>query len=271
MVPILEELTKGKIEKAIRENFEDFYKMAPKNKFKYLEKDGVKWVSSVLPHPLFNRVVATDCSKEELPNILNEISQYFQAKKLPFLWMNWTGVDQSDSLISFLEENGFWKIIFTIGMALRLEKLRVPQPKVKGLEIVEVKSDKDFAIFMEVLQSGFEATDEIAQGYQVMNKAILEKPEHGTHYLASYKGKVVAVSSVIYGSGVAGIYNVSTLKRARGKGFGRAVTFVPLLEAKSKGYKLAVLHSSVAGYNVYKGLGFEEYYEIGLYMRDSEI
>ncbi|MCM3764497.1 GNAT family N-acetyltransferase [Neobacillus niacini] len=107
-------------------------------------------------------------------------------------------------------------------------------------------------VLMKVLKEGFEATDEVANGFRIINEAILNRPEYGTHFLARLDGEVVAVSSVIYLAGVAGIYNVATLEKARGKGIGTAITKQPLFEAKSKGYQLAILHSSDLGFNIYK-------------------
>ena len=51
----------------------------------------------------------------------------------------------------------------------------------------------------------------------------------------------------IYASGVVGIYNVVTLPGARGRGIRRSVTLASLLEARARGYRVAVLHSTGDG------------------------
>jgi len=67
-------------------------------------------------------------------------------------------------------------------------------------------------------------------------------------------------------AGVAGIYNVGTVPEARGKGIGAAITLAPLLEARSRGYKIAILHASELGYSVYRRLGFQDYCQMNIYV-----
>ena len=90
------------------------------------------------------------------------------------------------------------------------------------------------------------------------------------HYLGRIYGKSVASSSVFFGAGVAGIYMVGTLPEARRKGIGTALTLQPLIEARSEGYQLGILHSSPDGYGVYKRLGFKEYCKIRRFVWTNE-
>ncbi len=61
-----------------------------------------------------------------------------------------------------------------------------------------------------------------------------------------------------------GIYYVATLPAARGRGIGRAVTLAPLLEARARGYRVAVQHSTEMGVFVYQRLGFTRYCDLSL-------
>ena len=47
-----------------------------------------------------------------------------------------------------------------------------------------------------------------------------------------------------------------------GKGFGAAMTFNPLHQAREMGYRIGVLQSSEMGFNVYKRLGFRHLCQI---------
>ena len=82
------------------------------------------------------------------------------------------------------------------------------------------------------------------------------------NYLGYLDGEPVATSTVFYGAGVAGIYDVATLPHSRGKGIGTALTLKPLLDAHEMGYHIGVLQSSEMGYNVYKKLGFKHLCQI---------
>jgi ribosomal protein S18 acetylase RimI-like enzyme len=82
------------------------------------------------------------------------------------------------------------------------------------------------------------------------------------NYLGYLNGKPVSTSTVFYGGGAAGIYDVATLPEVRGKGLGAALTLKPLQDAREMGYRVGVLQSSEMGFNVYKKLGFRHLCQI---------
>ncbi|MHA1190928.1 MAG: GNAT family N-acetyltransferase [Promethearchaeota archaeon] len=94
-----------------------------------------------------------------------------------------------------------------------------------------------------------------------LSLVLLDNPTINT-FLAYYNENPVATSIGIYGSGVIGLYGVTTLKEARGNRIGTAITLAPLYEAKNAGYEIGVLHSSEMGLNLYKRIGFKEYIQI---------
>lgn len=77
-------------------------------------------------------------------------------------------------------------------------------------------------------------------------------------FLGRLDGTPVATASVLLGAGVAGVYNVATLPRARRRGVGRAITYRALAEARAAGYHYAILHASPAGAPLYRAMGFRE-------------
>lgn len=75
-------------------------------------------------------------------------------------------------------------------------------------------------------------------------------------------GQQVATSLLYLADGLAGIYCVSTRPEERKKGLGAHATAEALRAARRLGYRVGVLQSSSAGYNVYVGLGFGTYAQV---------
>ncbi len=78
-------------------------------------------------------------------------------------------------------------------------------------------------------------------------------------YLLRIDGDSVASSSLLpgpTGAGLAGIFNVGTLERARGQRLGTLVTHTAMVAARDAGAQVTVLQSSEMGRPVYKRLGF---------------
>ena len=85
--------------------------------------------------------------------------------------------------------------------------------------------------------------------------------DHGPwrFYLVREQGAAVATAGLFLGSEVAGIYFVATVPEARRRGFGAAVTVAALQDARTLGYRTAVLQASPMGHSVYRRLGFEDH------------
>jgi predicted acetyltransferase len=138
-------------------------------------------------------------------------------------------------------------------MFIKLKDL--PEEKIleEGFVISFVQTIHDLEIWkkviVEVIGLDFES---VATGYVM---AGIDEPLH--HYIGWSNGQPVALSSVCYGDGVAGIYAVATRSDYRGRGFGRAMTLKALYNAKDRGYEIAVLTSSNLGLPVYQQIGFE--------------
>jgi GNAT superfamily N-acetyltransferase len=138
----------------------------------------------------------------------------------------------------------------------------VPVPE--GFVVERVRDEKGLAAWIEALGSGFgEGPVEAEWVGEVYRRLGDEGPWRP--YLGRLGEEPVATATLFFGAGVAGVYFVCTVERARRRGIGAAVTLAALREAWDLGYRVGVLGSSEMGFPVYRRLGFDEYCRIGLY------
>jgi len=142
------------------------------------------------------------------------------------------------------------------------EKASIPEE----LEIEQVRDEESLAAWKGTLAQGFgEGPVEAEWVGEMYRRLGLGDDGPWRHYLGRLGSEPVATSTLFLGAGVAGIYFVSTIERARRRGIGAALTLAPLQEAREMGYRLGVLGASPIGYPVYRRLGFREYCRICLY------
>ena len=73
-----------------------------------------------------------------------------------------------------------------------------------------------------------------------------------------YENGYPVASSCLFLTEVAGIYDVATRPNKRKLGFGSALFYQALQEAKQRKYETAVLQASPDGLGIYKRFGFKE-------------
>jgi GNAT superfamily N-acetyltransferase len=151
-------------------------------------------------------------------------------------------------------------------MSADLNRLNETVNLPSGSEIKVVNDEKSMQDCADVIVNGYgfppdwrDATIRFVTGLG------LDTPYRS--YVAYSDGKPVATAGVFFGTEVAGIYTVATIPEARGKGFGAAVTLVPLINAREMGYRVGTLQASEMGFPVYKRIGFTEDYRVGSFFR----
>jgi ribosomal protein S18 acetylase RimI-like enzyme len=152
------------------------------------------------------------------------------------------------------------------GMGVDLATLADHLPAMPGLVIQPVRSETDFHAWSQTFHYGNEIPAELNEAFTACYAAIGYGPSAPvTHYLARLNGEAVAISSLVIGAGVVGIYTVGTLPAARRQEIGTAVTLAALLDARAQGYRAGVLFASEMGASVYRRLGFKEVCKIVAY------
>lgn len=90
---------------------------------------------------------------------------------------------------------------------------------------------------------------------------------HSLHYIGYLDDQPVTAATLNLASGIAGLFDISTLEPYRRQGFGSAISWKLTEEAQKRGYTQAYVWSSQMGKRVYQGVGFVP---IALGMREYE-
>ena len=174
----------------------------------------------------------------------------------PFLWWvmpSSTPSDLADRLTGRgLVSNGSWP-----GYAIRIEALEDPPP-VDGLEIRRVRAPEELdtylGVYIPILSPSPAFTETFVRGARRIG---LDEDAPEEHFIGLLNGEPVATASLVTAGGAAGIYNVTTVEAARGRGIGAAMTVAAARHGAAHGLGLATLQASTMGRPIYERLGFE--------------
>lgn len=253
------------IERQLFECFAYYARHAPHGEV--LSDESLKRVVTRIPHPMWNGVHLAQLTRENMDQTIEETLDYFKSRNLPFTWR--TGPSsRPPNLGERLEAHGFHHANDTPGMAVELSKIKQDRPKPSGLIIEPVEDVDTLRKWMHVVTTSLVEegnTPFIDNLFDIEARIGFQQFPPRRNYIGYFEGDPVACSMLLLAHGVAGIYAVGTLPKARRKGIGTAITLAPLREARDRGYHVGVTHSSAMGLRVYQRIGFKEYCKIGVY------
>jgi ribosomal protein S18 acetylase RimI-like enzyme len=225
------------------------------------------YITPKVPHPLFNHVYFTSLpQQEDVDARIEELRKHFGSHQLPLMW-SVGPFSRPSALGSHLESHGLRCVEESPGMALDLKVLNEDIPFPSELTIERVSNAEVLSEFVEVMRVGFEMPEFTVEGLFEMFSAVgLTEESPWRNYVGRLDGEVVTTASLAVVAGVAGIYNVATLPKARRRGFGAAMTLAGLGEARELGYRIGILQSSAEGLSVYRHLGFKQYSTYYIYV-----
>lgn len=225
------------------------------------------WLSSNLR--FWNTVLRAQLAPSRVANRVESTCAYFKSLNMPLLWQTLPSTQPPD-LGSYLKTRGLKPVGGRPHMAADLLNLPAELPVPPGLLIERVYDDASFDKWFRASVAGFEMSLPYAAIYADAYTAFGFEPDSPfLHYVGYLHDEPVTSSTLLLADGVAGIYDVSTVRSARRQGLGAAITLAPLLEAHTRGYRYAILQSSQEGYNVYRSLGFEEQYREDNYLLEN--
>jgi GNAT superfamily N-acetyltransferase len=267
MSEILEDLSVPAMVTAIEDNlftlFSSLWRFWPRAEMH--DDPDMLWTITDIPFSLFNSVLHAQLTPDNLDDVIEAAKDRCKSRNVPMLW--WTGpATRPLDLGIHLERQGFSHDEDMPGMAADLMKLNEGLPTPSGLIIEQVSNIETLKQWCHVVTVGFEFPEAVEKDFFDMLSSLGFAAELPIlNYLGWLKGEPVATSTLVFGAGVAGIYDVATLPAARQQGIGAAITLFPLLKARRSGYRVGILQASAMGTSVYRGLGFQEYCKIGLY------
>jgi GNAT superfamily N-acetyltransferase len=271
MGEIIKDLSAAAMLDAIDGNLSEFYRL-----FRFWpraevhEDPELQWTLTDIPFSLFNSAVGAQLTPDNLDTTIEAVKSRCRKKNVPVLW--WVGPNTRPAdLGTHLERHDFIHDGDDAGMAANLMNLNESLAVPPGLVIEKVSDMQTLKLMCHVCAAGFEAPELFEQAIFDFFASLgfdTEAPVY--NYLGRLKGEPVATSTLFLGTGVAGIYDVSTIPAARRQGVGAALTLYPLLEARRQGYRVGILQASTMGASVYRRVGFQEYCQIGEYVWAGE-
>ena len=252
----------------IQENFQNLFCKISNS---IIKKQNTVYNASGIQHPLFNAILNTHETSDNLPNFLNEITDFYKKQNLPFAW--WvTKLSQPKNLELFLIDAGFTCVQSFSGRVLELEKYQPthdnPAAAVPNLSIQPVQNIEELDAWLVPMQISFEFSEEVSKTFLQNIKKIFENSKDELqHFMAFLNGKHVASASLFLDKNSAGLYNLGVLPEYRKRGIGTALKHHRLQIAKQNAYENVVIQSAPMGEDIDQKLGFTEYMRLSAYTK----
>ena len=271
MSEVLNDKTSLALMEAIEENLIELSKLY-RNWPQAEVNDGVDifWTITNVPFPLFNSILRAQLAADTIDKAIEAATTRSKLRNVPILW--WTGpATQPVDLGVHLEKHNFSYKGDSPGMAVDLLNLNKNLQSVPELVVKTVDDVETLRTWSHILATGFGLPDFVDKAFLDFFSSVgLGIQLSIRHYIGWLNEEPVAVSSLFLGAGVAGIYNVATVPKARRQGIGSAMTIKPLHEAYTMGYRVGVVQSSGMGVGLYRKLGFQEYCTLSQYVWASD-
>jgi len=226
------------------------------------------WFTSGLNRVGYNGITSAQFADKELDQQIENTLEPFRQNGTPLTW--WVGpLSEPGTLGKVLQAHGFTHNRDMIGMAADLNQLiQFTPPKLDYT--FEPIHDRDaletwMPLFMETF--GIPASDSPFI-LDVFGQLTFSPDSEWRHYMMRADGQVVATSSLHFGAGAAGLYNIATRPEYRQNGLGTAITLLTYQEAIKLGYCIGTLQTTYPNaLRLYHRMGFEVYCKFGIYQR----
>lgn len=220
-----------------------------------------------LPSPMFNCVARTRLAPGEADAAIAATLAHFRSRGVSMAFW-WAGpACTPPDLGARLRARGLvrsWRD--SPGLALDLATLPPDPPLPADFAIAPVEDAATLEEWGHTFNAVFASPAWVGATWAAATEAAGLARAPWRCYLGRLGGEPVATALRFAGAGVAGLYLIGTVERARRRGIGAAMTLAPLREARADGYRVGILHASPAGEALYRRLGFREYCRLNRYL-----
>jgi len=237
----------------------------------YWEEPGLKAVITALD-PSECHVYQSQVQPQDVEARIKQVVERYRSQGcLPMYWQVCSSI-KPVNMGEYLEKSGFHLFAQPPGMSVDLRQLERIEKLPDGFIIEPVRTDDQLRHWVNILAKVDGLSDALRDGFRLMFKDLGLDPEGNSQlFLGVENGVPVAGSRLFCAGGVAGIWHVSTLPEARGKGYGTAMTLAVAHAGREMGYHFSVLFATPAGHGVYRRLGFQELCRIDVYQSPVQV
>jgi ribosomal protein S18 acetylase RimI-like enzyme len=273
MTDVLSDMSRTALVRAVEANLTAFHVFLSEWPEVTLHQDDDRiWTLSQRRFSLCNVVLEAHFDSTDVAGQIDRALAPYLKSSVNVMWKLGPSTEPSN-LGDHLVERGFIVRPILKGMALDLTALESSSVRPPGVDIREVRDSGMLDLWRRAVDRGFGwpsyGARDVADNLEYF-LTTRGRQRHFVAYVGVAEDAPVASSLVFFAAGVAGIYHVSADPDHRRRGIGSSVTRAALVEAQSRGYRVAVLHATEMGYPVYRRLGFEEVCPVGLRLRLSE-
>jgi GNAT superfamily N-acetyltransferase len=214
----------------------------------------LKWAYS--GRAALNLVCAARLAEAETDTRIAQTVTHYRGWQTSFFWLT-DPLTRPADLPRRLLARGFYYDDELRGMTLDLQAWPGHNTEAADLTVVEVTGPAAHT-WACIACRGFAIPEPYLSNYAAVLTDIAAAPLPYRRYLGCRGEHPVATLCVFTTGDVAGIYWVSTLPEARGRGYATALMVRALGDAQAAGARLAILQSSHQGHDLYRHLGFED-------------
>lgn len=251
----------------VEENPESFYSLLAdySRSARYEREDSMRKMSFGVPLGFLNGVSMARLDLATCDQHIASAVEELNSTGLPWYWQVGPGCLPYD-LRDRLLRAGLKLSHEVPAMAANLSAWE-PQGLPEGLTIRAVLSEDEFELWLEPATISFGLPETFRNLLRAAQAGIGYSGDLAVRHFTGFEdGQAVAVGTVYYAAGVAGIFTIGTVPEARKKGYGAAITEACMRDAVEKGYDTAILHASKMGLPVYERLGFQEVCKLSNYV-----